>query len=64
MYKIFSSFDSTFKTQSKMKKLVNINGQLIETRLFKTRQAAQNFQDKGSNRQLVFMKAGQYFVSI
>jgi hypothetical protein len=47
-----------------MKKTLQVSGKLIETRLFKTRQAAQNFMDKSEGREMVFMKASQYYVSI
>lgn len=47
-----------------MKKTLRINGQIIETKMFRTRQAAQNFMDKDQNRQLVFFRSGEYYVSI
>lgn len=51
-------------TKYSNQKTLSINGQLIETRVFKTRQAAQNFMDKDQGRELVFFKASQYYVSI
>ena len=43
---------------------LKIKGETIETKLFKTRQAAENFINKKEGRKLVFFKAHKYFVNI
>jgi hypothetical protein len=43
---------------------LKINGETIKTKLFKTRQAAENFINKKEGRKLVYFKAHEYFVSI
>ena len=54
----------TIKTNKAMKKILNINGQLIEARLFKTRQAADNFISKKIGREVLYGRAHEYYVSI
>jgi len=47
-----------------MKKTLNINGQLIETKRFKTLKAAENFMSKVIGRTIVFFRSSEYYVSI
>ena len=43
---------------------MNIKGQTIETKQFKTLKAANNFIKKGENREVVYFRAHEYFVNI
>ena len=47
-----------------MKKTLSINGIEIECKKFATRKAAQNFIDRDENREIVFFKSREYYVSI
>lgn len=47
-----------------MKKILRINGITIETKMFKTLKAAQNFISKKEKREIVYFRAHEYFVSI
>ena len=43
---------------------MNIKGQTIETKKFKTFKAANNFIKKANNRELVYFRAHEYYVNI
>jgi hypothetical protein len=60
---LYLKYRKTTKT-NKMKKTLNINGELIETRKFKTLNAANNFIKKGENREVIFFRAHEYYVNI
>jgi len=47
-----------------MKKLIQINGQLIEARKFATKKAADNYMTKKQNRKLLYFSSHTYIVSI
>ena len=47
-----------------MTKTIKINGQLIETKVFKTSKAANNFISKKEGREVVFLRAREIYVSI
>ena len=47
-----------------MKKLFKINGEIIETKMIKTLKAAENFISKKENREMVFFRSHEYFVTI
>lgn len=47
-----------------MKKTIKINGQLIETKIFKTSKAANNFIAKKEGREIVFLRAREFYVNI
>ena len=46
----------------KSKKL-QIDGQIIEAKMFVTRKAADNYMSRKEGRKLLFFKSGQYYVS-
>lgn len=41
-----------------------IEGKKIEVKLFKTRQAAENFINKKNGREIIFYRAYEYYVNI
>lgn len=47
-----------------MKKILNINGKLKETKMFKTRSAADNFKNKKQRREMLYFRSGEYYISI
>ena len=47
-----------------MKKLFKINGEIIETKMFKTLKAAENFISKKENRQMLYFRSYEYYVTI
>ena len=47
-----------------MKKTLQINGQIIEAKVFKTMNAATNFINKKEGREIVFLKARQIWVNV
>lgn len=47
-----------------MKKTIKINGQTIETRVFKTSKAANNFIAKKEGREVVFLRSREIYVNI
>jgi len=47
-----------------MKKLFYFESLGIETKMFRTLQAAQNFINKSEGRTIVFFRAHEYYVSI
>ena len=47
-----------------MKKILIIKGEMIETRMFRTLKAAQNFINKLEGRQMIYFCASEYHVNI
>ena len=55
----------TAQKQRDMKTVtMNIKGQTIETKKFKTLKAANNFIKKANNREVVYFRAHEYYVNI
>jgi hypothetical protein len=46
-----------------MKTQIRINGEIKEARVFKTKQAADNFMQKDNSRTMLYFRAHEYFVS-
>ena len=43
---------------------ININGEIINARMFKTLRAAERFMLKNINSKIVFSRAHEYYVSV
>ena len=52
------------KADKMTKVKMNINGEIINARMFKTLQAAQRFISKNASSKIVFYRAHEYYVSI
>ena len=47
-----------------MKKMIQINGQVIEAKVFKTMKAATNFINKKEGREIVYLRSREIYVNI
>ena len=47
-----------------MKSILNINGQMIEVKIFKTLKAAQNYISKNKNSEILISMSHKYVVNI
>jgi len=47
-----------------MKKFLKIDGKEIETKLFRTLKAAQNYMAKHKHSEMIYYRAHEYYVSV
>jgi len=52
------------KRRKKMKKFLKIDGKEIETKLFRTLKAAQNYMAKHKHSEMIYYRAHEYYVSV